>query len=176
MMLKDIKRTLFYQYTCIYELRDLCLCALPYPSDGSDGMALSHERTVYIDVAMEKCLYLVQTPSVRIDQVSTHPSSLINRASLQSLIAVSHCSLSSIECHQSINHRSMGIARPIYASTYKKRRLAYARLAIYGCLPSPAAAVGDDGPVALGARLVRDDPRVERELDGVLVEDAHRVE
>ena len=74
----------------------------------------------------------------------------------------------------------MGIARPIYASTYKKRRLAYARLAIYGCLygclPSPAAAVGDDGPVALGARLVRDDPRVEWELDGVLVEDAHRVE
>ena len=54
MMLKDIKRTLFYQYTCIYELRDLCLCALPYPSDGSNGMALSHERTVYIDVAMEK--------------------------------------------------------------------------------------------------------------------------
>jgi len=124
----------------------------------------------------KRCRYRVHTPSVRIDQVSTHPSSLINRASLQSLIAVSHCSLSSIECHQSINHRSMGIARPIYASTYKKRRLAYARLAIYGCLPSPAAAVGDDGPVALGARLVRDDPRVEWELDGVLVEDAHRVE
>merc|ERR1719198_405857 len=91
MMLKDIKRTLYFTSTHVYMNCEISACA-PFPTHltvPTAWLSLMSGPCI-LTLPWKRCRYRVHTPSVRIDQVSTHPSSLINRASLQSLIAVSH--------------------------------------------------------------------------------------